>query len=123
MKQVQHNGYLLQEVDALATDFQKRHLYDNFYELDIDSVEWEDYQHVLFKHDLEIVGKANELTEEQAKGIVENIFERAYYDYCKSTDGQSWGGHYIYATALESLQSLIRSHDMKPETTLILKLF
>ena len=70
----------------------------------------------------EILCKASEVTEEQAKGMVINEWAygiNKYKDYAiKMTVSL---GFAFFPTAIESFQSLLTSLDMKAETTLILK--
>lgn len=64
-----------------------------------------------------IVGKASELTEQQWKGIVDRGFYEGNFCGYPSYELKQ----FFYSYAAESGQSLIKSHSMKSETTLILK--
>lgn len=73
----------------------------------------------------QIICKASEATEAQAKEIVESRKIKKSWDdrlslvYCNYIN-HDWHDKYM-DTALESLHSLLRSHNLQPETTIILK--
>lgn len=74
----------------------------------------------------EIIGKGNEITEEVWRGIVEELHGH-FLEYDRTSEYYTVGLDKIYGktyfnTATESGHSWIKSHGMKPETTLILKL-
>lgn len=72
----------------------------------------------------EIIGKGNEITEEVWAQILvkEDLYwEMSYRRYPEPGQELAFQEH-IADTATESGHSLIKSHGMKPETTLILKL-
>lgn len=61
------------------------------------------------------LGYADSITESQAAEIVERVFEK-YFNY----DLEDVNGSYSLDTAKESLASLLTSHGLKMEGTLIL---
>lgn len=50
----------------------------------------------------------SQMTEENAREVVSNLFERSYRNYELPEDHSGWGGPYVYDTALESYHSLYR---------------
>ena len=128
MKQIIHNQYLLQEVPEgqmyfviFSNEFRQEIRYNKM----VSPGKFKAVPIQLPPGNWQIVARASEITEEQAKGIVERF---------KS----SWGTFYYpeyplektqgarrtkpgYDTAIESLHSLIRSHGMEVNECLILK--
>jgi len=118
MKQViLSNGYLLQEVPQekgyvdyywIGTD---NNLYANCGQLD-----WKIEDVKLPEGDWNVVENADMITEEQAKEISEVIDGDGHiFIYKDYTDADA-----AFFQALESFESLLRSHEMKKETTIIL---
>jgi hypothetical protein len=87
----------------------------------------------------QIIGKADSLSEDDWKGIVEPLFSNEeindghyhyeidlnpmpYKNYNWNTEKDDGREFSSFDTSVESGHSLIASHSMKPETTLILKL-
>lgn len=62
-----------------------------------------------------LIGKGSEITEEVAKGIV----QQHAYGYRNYTPNMTV--KFAYKTALESFDSLLRSHGKEPGTTVVLK--
>lgn len=70
----------------------------------------------------QILGKATEITEEVAKGLIkQQMGGGKFYDY--SIEGSSLGqyGCYILSTATESLLSFVRHHGFEPGECLVLR--
>jgi len=123
MKQVEHNGYLLQEVPGGAYGFEVYMVY-----LKKRLAWWENgligsSQEAcdLPKANWQIISKASEITEEQAKGIVErDYFDGIGYQYANYNIERKWTFGLRKNTALESFHSLLKSKGMKPSETIIL---
>jgi hypothetical protein len=118
LKQIIHNQYCLQEVPEEKDRFADYYfagtdnkLYANYGQIDIPMAD-------LPKGEWGFVCEAKYATEEQAKGIVENV-AHPEADICIYEDYEGNGN--AYADPVESLKSLILSHGMKVTEVLILK--
>jgi len=123
MKQINHNGYLLQEVPEGQNYF---HIYGNEFRQEIrynNMVSPGKFRAVpieLPKGNWNIISKADAATEEMAKGICPQVRseEFLFNDFATRYKAGNMG---YTKTALESFYSLLRHHGLSPETTLILK--
>lgn len=124
MKQVSHRGYLLVEVPWEKTPYGFT-VEQNNYQNEITCTLYWKYGEIEISREVlplgqwEIIGKGNEIKEEVWEDIAECI--SAKNDLWKRYDGNTYWSD-LFKTATESGHSLIKSHGMKPETTLILKL-
>lgn len=117
--QLPSGGYLLVEVPQTSTPIYQYSLiaikeaglswlhYLDEYENDVARCE------ELHGNSCQIIGKGNELTENQWEEIIERWDSGRYNDYSRHLARVD--------TATESGHSLIKSHSMKPEQVLILK--
>lgn len=123
MQQINHRGYLL--VDDLPRDA-KDFVIDGelFFKAHFFGLNSISRMVKLPPGQWEIIGKGNEITEEVWAQILvkEDLYwEMSYRRYPEPGQELAFQEH-IADTATESGHSLIKSHGMKPETTLILKL-
>jgi len=119
MKQFEHNGFLFVEVPEDATNFV---IDDELYY----QAKFNDYGAVSHMKKLppgnwQILSKANECSEDQAKGIVEQQRGNGLFKNYSLEGSLAQYGTYFLNRAIESLTSLILSHELKLENVLILK--
>jgi len=125
MKQILHNGYVLREVTKGSCEMIGNGL--QLYRGKMSETELMELSNLLAQP-YNVMGFASEATEEMAKGIVEcrvqpNKDSKEYPSgiWKNYMAEKSKYGGLECDTALDSLRSLLKSHSLQPETTLILK--
>lgn len=114
----QHENILFVDVPEEACDF-KIDLYTFCYL----SHKWADYytKRYLGPGSYQFIALHSQMTEEKAREVVNNLFERSYRNYELPEDHPGWGGPYVYDTALESYYSFCRHLGLVGEQAVLKK--